>query len=109
MILVPPLYRDRTLRHQRHRRAECCEGWQQQYADHAGSDGEFHDAFAFFVLDDNAADVAFFDKLLDLLDNLIAVNTKFFGTVLFARGYSLLFIPANRVNQFNWEEHHRLL
>ena len=37
---------------------------------HASSDWEFHDTFAFFVLDDDTADIAFFDKLLDFLDKL---------------------------------------
>ena len=82
MALIPSLHRDRALRHQRYCCAESREGWQQQYANDAGSDGEFHDTFALFVFDDDAADVTFFDELLDLLDNLIAVDTKFFGIVL---------------------------
>jgi len=74
---------------------QCCDRTDRselrgdQYADYTKCKRNLKDDFAFFVLDDDAADVALFEQILDLGDQFFAIDAKFFSAKFFFRHGSL--------------------
>src|SRR5688572_2430504 len=71
---------DRALQHQRGDRADGCELRREQRADHADRQRDVDEHAAVVVLDDDAADVALANDLLDLRQQRVAAELELFGT-----------------------------
>src|SRR5918994_1499041 len=71
---------DRALQHQRGDRADGCELRREQRADHADRQRNVDEHAAVLVLDDDTADVALANDLLDLRQQRVAAELELFGT-----------------------------
>ncbi len=74
-----------------------------QDPDHTKRHRDFQHRFALLILDDDPADTAFVDHFLDLADQLLAVDTKFFRTSFFFR-HGILRIFHDNSQQCNCRE-----